>query len=85
MKRLWLLIAGHEGWRSAGDPMVTQVLLLLLLLVEARAAEAAVAPDDDDTALVWKLQMTELKGKGETGKRKKLNKNPNFDLWILQS
>lgn len=70
-------------WWNTGDLMapVTELLLLLLLL---DAAEAAVAPDDA-AAQVWKLQMKELKGKGETGD-KTANKSLNFDdLWILQS
>lgn len=52
---------------------IMKVLLLLLLVdapAEAEKKEAAVAPADAAAHIpgFWKLQMKELKGKGEMGK-----------------
>lgn len=68
MKRLWLLITGHERWWNTGVLMAAVLLLLLLLdarPAEAQEEEAAVAPDDDATRL---RGLKELQAKGETGK-----------------
>lgn len=63
-----------------------KVLLLLLLLdarpAEAKKTEAVVAPDDKAARIrgLWKLQMKELKGKGGSENRKKIQ----FDSILFQ-